>query len=541
MATVIDSLLVTLGLDATNFKKGQADADKAQKDFVTKSKRSGKELSDLDSKAATQRAKNSKEMQAQGKQAVETFSKMRNQALSLLAVFTAGMGIVEFAKSTIFTTAALGRLSKNVGISVSDLAGWGIAAKETGGSAEGMMADINKASQALAHFRTGIPDAGLNAYFQFGGGTEHGELKDTQSYLLAISDLLHTINATDPAKAQMAATAMGISYDSFNLMKQGSAALREKIALDAKLSAQTQQNADDAQKAQKSWVDLEESLSSVGRTVLFNLSPAFDELGGFLHALNDPDFWDILFPRLEKLASWINSFRKFTTPGGWVELVKDAISGNGDNKSSSQNEASGKIKNSVTGTPKSTGASSASRGIRNNNPGNIRYGAFAQRHGAVGQDKDGFAIFPSMAVGEAASQALLGIKLSSGKDTIRKVISSWAPASENKTEDYIAAVSKQTGIGADQKLNGSSIPSLAQAIYRHENGSAYSVSPSLAGLNRNPGRAGSVSNSTSSSEVHVGQVTVVTQATDAHGIAKDIGGAFRSSGFLVGQANTGMQ
>lgn len=47
------------------------------------------------------------------------------------------------------------------------------------------------------------------------------------------------------------------------------------------------------------------------------------------------------------------------------------------------------------------------------------------------------------------------------------------------------------------------------------------------------------STSTSTRETHIGQITVQTQATDAKGIAKDIGGAVKSHG-LVDQADGGM-
>jgi len=48
-----------------------------------------------------------------------------------------------------------------------------------------------------------------------------------------------------------------------------------------------------------------------------------------------------------------------------------------------------------------------SRSWRNNNPGNLRYGTFAQNHGAIGRDRGGMAIFPNEAVGAAAKKSLI--------------------------------------------------------------------------------------------------------------------------------------
>lgn len=65
------------------------------------------------------------------------------------------------------------------------------------------------------------------------------------------------------------------------------------------------------------------------------------------------------------------------------------------------------------------------RNFRNNNPGNIEYGDFAIKHGAIGSDGR-FAIFPDMATGQAAAKALLQSKDYRGL-TATQVVDKWAP------------------------------------------------------------------------------------------------------------------
>nr|WP_253721465.1 phage tail tip lysozyme [Burkholderia thailandensis] len=56
-----------------------------------------------------------------------------------------------------------------------------------------------------------------------------------------------------------------------------------------------------------------------------------------------------------------------------------------------------------------------------------------------------------------------------------------------------------------------------------------------------PAVSNSTSTSTTSNETNInGPITVHTQATDAAGIARDIGGAMKRYGFVVPQANTGL-
>lgn len=118
-------------------------------------------------------------------------------------------------------------------------------------------------------------------------------------------------------------------------------------------------------------------------------------------------------------------------------------------------------------------ASGAPRGIRNNNPGNIKYGSFAKELGSTGQDSSGFAQFASMKEGVNATNELLKSYATRGYDTIKTIISRWAPSNENDTAAYIKEVAKNSGISADKPLSISQLSGVAQAIFGHENGGAY--------------------------------------------------------------------
>ena len=91
------------------------------------------------------------------------------------------------------------------------------------------------------------------------------------------------------------------------------------------------------------------------------------------------------------------------------------------------------------------------RNWRNFNPGNIEYGKFAKKQGAIGTDGR-FAIFPNMQAGYDAQKALLKTKNYQNK-TMSGAISRYAPASENNTKAYTDFVSKQTGISPNQMMS----------------------------------------------------------------------------------------
>lgn len=93
------------------------------------------------------------------------------------------------------------------------------------------------------------------------------------------------------------------------------------------------------------------------------------------------------------------------------------------------------------------------RGIRNNNPLNIRVGNVWLGEVREPNDPD-FEQFISMYYGVRAGFVLLRRYIKHYKrTTIPAIISAWAPASENNTQRYIDNVSQLSGIPIDTQLD----------------------------------------------------------------------------------------
>lgn len=130
-----------------------------------------------------------------------------------------------------------------------------------------------------------------------------------------------------------------------------------------------------------------------------------------------------------------------------------------------------------------TGVAMLPRGVRNNNPGNIR-GGRDQWRGKIGEDEKGFVIFDTKENGIRAMARLLKNYRASGTDTIREIINRWAPSSENNTTAYIASVAKRAGIGADEYVTDAVLPRVLAAMIHHENGQQpYTMAAISAGVN----------------------------------------------------------
>jgi soluble lytic murein transglycosylase-like protein len=154
-ATVIDSLVVTLGLDSSKFTQGQKDAVTA---FT---------------KAKTESVSTAKEMEARGAQAAQFFGSIKKEALGLFAVIVGAGGLEQFAVKTTSSMAALGRQAQLMGVAAGDLQAFKMMIDRTGASGDQAAASLTGLAEAMETYRTrGTISAGLLTGLNQIGGTQ---------------------------------------------------------------------------------------------------------------------------------------------------------------------------------------------------------------------------------------------------------------------------------------------------------------------------------------------------------------------------------
>lgn len=126
------------------------------------------------------------------------------------------------------------------------------------------------------------------------------------------------------------------------------------------------------------------------------------------------------------------------------------------------------------------------RGLRNNNPGNIRRNSDVfQGEINPGRDKE-FKQFKNMAYGyRAMYKILLNYYNKYQLNTIRKMISRWAPENENNTAAYVSLVSSYSGVGPDDLISfdREQMIRIVAGMSRVENGIEAVMSDVIAGWN----------------------------------------------------------
>lgn len=127
----------------------------------------------------------------------------------------------------------------------------------------------------------------------------------------------------------------------------------------------------------------------------------------------------------------------------------------------------------VAATVVASVSTSGVRGLRNNNPGNIRKSADKWQGLRAEQTDAAFFQFTEPKYGvRALGKILLNYRAKYGLATaVRDIINRWAPPVENNTASYVSQVSRALNVQADATIDVSArLPELTAAIIVHENG-----------------------------------------------------------------------
>ncbi|WP_267550383.1 phage tail tip lysozyme [Rhizobium rhizogenes] len=260
MPTVVDSLIVTLGLDPSNFNKGQKEAANAFLKTRQEAEKSGKGIEEASKKAA------------------DSISKVTREVLGLYAVFVGARGIKEFIGDLVGADAALGRFSRNLNTSPQTLYAWGAAAERVGGSSEAAAATFERIGKALYDLhRNGqaLPKeySQLQALTGLNIDRDHG----IDKFLQDTATALQRLNQIDPSQVHFIAQGMGIDDGTAQVMVRYGAAIGTYIDQLKKLSPQNDA-IKAAQDLQEKWVTLQQTAVSLANTVLETLGPELAKL-----------------------------------------------------------------------------------------------------------------------------------------------------------------------------------------------------------------------------------------------------------------------
>ncbi|MEP9844469.1 lytic transglycosylase domain-containing protein [Klebsiella sp. GN_Kp186] len=263
-ATVIDALLVTLGLDTSDFRKGQKDVS----DDLKKQREDAK--------------KTAKEMAEQGKKAAAFFGSIKTELLALTGVTVTAGGLMSLVKNTTSSLMDLSIQSKALGMSAKELDGWAKSAEAAGSSAE-----------KITNVLKGFQDAKQGATFgdftnplyevapilrRLTGGEINTSKDDVPTIARKVFSTLQKVK--NPAMRRVLAERVGI--DDATLQRNQEGQFLPDVDRLTKSSGITDASTKGAKEFTAAWAELGQNLDTVKNQIYEGLIPTIRDLNGLL-------------------------------------------------------------------------------------------------------------------------------------------------------------------------------------------------------------------------------------------------------------------
>jgi hypothetical protein len=510
-STVIDSLVVLLGLDASNFKKGRETAEKETGETARKAKASADAIT-------------------------KSLTEVGRTIAGLFLGFESVSGFGKFLGNLNSGEAALGRTAANIGMGAHELNKWGNAAKLAGSDASDVQAAFTElTNDAQKFFVTGERSPLINTLYQFGVNIKdaNGQLRNQGEVFEELADKTSVYGRQ---YQNFALKQAGITQGEINYLTQSKALRDDQLRLAERNNNVTDDSVAKAQELQEYWRNVGTQVEAAGQKILTSVTPAikgafaaasdlmdeFKQTGGLdtiaetmrvigriFGALGDSiQYWakvvndsaigkyfDFMFKLYGKGLDLLDPGKNTTTPAAATAARSGATPG-------------------VVPSADTTGRyvpPAGSKAARFNNPGNILDQQGNERSYATPEK------------GAAALESDLRIKMQRGLKTVDAIITAYEGGDNvrNDIPAYIADVRKRLG---KNELTEADIKQLARAIAIHESGpSARNTAAPVAGA---------------STTVSVGQITVNAPNADPRAVADQVPAAIQRK-FSVSQADTG--
>ena len=263
MATVIDRLVVELGLDPKAFTKGQREAAAA----LLKTRQEAEKESQKIEKAIDS--------------ATAAVDRLARNALKLFAIFTAGRAIKDFVADVTGADAALGRLATRIGQAPGEISAMASAVNRIGGSFDAAANSFQAFSDNIQQIRT-TGDSSILPFLarvQAAGGKTINLNKDISETFIDLADNLKVIrDRSGDAQANYLGRQLGLDEGTVALLVRGGAAVRAYLEQSRRLGVATKADTEAAQNLQTTWRGLTQASEGLGRTILTALTPTIVDL-----------------------------------------------------------------------------------------------------------------------------------------------------------------------------------------------------------------------------------------------------------------------
>lgn len=266
MATVIDALVMTMGLDASDFNKNKDLVKKGGRELTEESRRQAKQIEDGFKKVIS---------------GVNEFKKVMTSAFVAVAGTS---GLKDLVTDVIQVEAALGRLSSHTGQTTQELHALGNIVEQIGGKAD----ETGQSASRLAQEITGIfykgesgPMTDFLSMMNIQFADAQGKARDLSAIYL---DLASKYDSGKFSKEQFFSltTNAGFGAGEVDAIMKGRVELQKMIETQQKNSLITQKQAETARELMRSFTELKQNVASTSREFVDFVAPYLHEFLGTL-------------------------------------------------------------------------------------------------------------------------------------------------------------------------------------------------------------------------------------------------------------------
>ena len=237
MATVIDELMIQLGLDGSNAQKGMKDVENSISSGV---------------------------------------SSIKNM-LGGLAVAFAGAFSVQQAFSNYLSTAdSMMKFSRSIGQNIEDMHAWGEAVTRSGGSMESFQGSVKSLTMQLSKMATiGRSRAGniLESV-----GIDAGGIGRQRDALEVMKDIAGVMEGMGKAEAMGFGTSLGLDAGTIMLLQEGRDGVAQLVEKQKKLGTISKESAEAAEHFNDAWADTKQAFLAFSAGIFGNVVPALQKL-----------------------------------------------------------------------------------------------------------------------------------------------------------------------------------------------------------------------------------------------------------------------
>ena len=257
--TVLDSLVVELGLDPSKFSRGAQESLSVLRKMEQEGQRTGEQI------------------ESKARRSEDALFALKREFLGFFGLAFGGAEARRFVDFVTTLDASTGRLSKTLGVNTQELSEWQGAFQQVGGTAESANGAIGGLNAEMVKFQLTGQSAMLPVLSRLGIS-----LFDANHHLRSATDLM--LQLADAVQGMDARTATGflsmipgLNQDAINLILQGRAALEAHLAAARAAGSTTAESARIAQEYNMQLALLSRTATDAGRSLFTVFAPGMIE------------------------------------------------------------------------------------------------------------------------------------------------------------------------------------------------------------------------------------------------------------------------